>query len=158
MLELASFFFEPIELHLQPADLAIQLVFPRLGFRQARVGFPGKHFGQPFGHLLLPLAHLHRVDLVLRGDRVHWLDALQGLKTNPSAQKHVTQVETLLGVKLDDLYGLLSGDQAIYAGPGAPLSAGLILHPADAAVLGLPAPVRKLIESLVEFKTPTQSR
>jgi A/G-specific adenine glycosylase len=32
------------------------------------------------------------------------------------------------------------------------------LHPADAAVLGLPAPVRKLIESLVEFKTPTQSR
>jgi Protein of unknown function (DUF3352) len=57
----------------------------------------------------------------------------QGLKTNPSAQKQVTQVETLLGVKLDDLYGLLSGDQAVYAGPGAPLSAGLILHPADAA-------------------------
>jgi hypothetical protein len=57
----------------------------------------------------------------------------QGLETNPSAQKQVAQVEALLGVKLDDLYGLLSGDQAIYAGPGAPLSAGLILHPADAA-------------------------
>ena len=57
----------------------------------------------------------------------------QGLKTNPSAQKQVSQVEALLGVKLDDLYALLSGDQAIYAGPGAPLSAGLILHPADAA-------------------------
>jgi hypothetical protein len=57
----------------------------------------------------------------------------QALETNPSAQKQVSQVEALLGVKLDDLYGLLSGDQAIYAGPGAPLSAGLILHPADAA-------------------------
>jgi hypothetical protein len=57
----------------------------------------------------------------------------QALETNPSAQKQVSQVEALLGVKLDDLYALLSGDQAIYAGPGAPLSAGLILHPADAA-------------------------
>jgi hypothetical protein len=57
----------------------------------------------------------------------------QGLATNPSAQKQVSQVEALLGVKLDDLYALLSGDQAIYAGPGAPLSAGLILHPTDAA-------------------------
>ncbi|MDP9258710.1 MAG: DUF3352 domain-containing protein [Actinomycetota bacterium] len=55
----------------------------------------------------------------------------QGLETNPSAQKQVSQVEALLGVKLDDLYGLLSGDQAVYAGPGAPVSAGLILHPAD---------------------------
>jgi hypothetical protein len=57
----------------------------------------------------------------------------QGLKTNPAAQQQVSQVEALLGVKLNDLYGLLSGDQAIYAGPGAPVSAGLILHPADAA-------------------------
>jgi hypothetical protein len=56
----------------------------------------------------------------------------QALKTNPDAQKQVSQVEALLGIKLDDLYALLSGDQAIYAGPGAPLSAGLILHPADA--------------------------
>jgi hypothetical protein len=56
----------------------------------------------------------------------------QALSTNPSAQKQVSQVEALLGIKLDDLYGLLSGDQAIFAGPGAPLSAGLILHPADA--------------------------
>jgi hypothetical protein len=57
----------------------------------------------------------------------------QALKTNSEAQQQVSQVEAMLGVKLDDLYGLLSGDQAIYAGPGAPLSAGLILHPADAA-------------------------
>ena len=56
----------------------------------------------------------------------------QALKTNPSAQKQVSQVEALLGIKLDDLYALLSGDQAIFAGPGSPVSAGLILHPADA--------------------------
>jgi hypothetical protein len=57
----------------------------------------------------------------------------QALKTNPDAQKQVSQVQALLGIQLDDLYALLSGDQALYAGPGAPLSAGLILHPADAA-------------------------
>ena len=57
----------------------------------------------------------------------------QALGTNPDAQKQVSQVEALLGIKLDDLYALLSGDQAIYAGPGAPVSAGLILHPTDAS-------------------------
>ena len=39
----------------------------------------------------------------------------------------------MLGVKLDDVYALLSGEHALYAGPGAPVSAGLILHPTDAA-------------------------
>ncbi len=57
----------------------------------------------------------------------------QALGTNVDAQKQVSQVEALLGIKLDDLYALLSGDQAIYAGPGAPVSAGLILHPTDAS-------------------------
>ena len=56
----------------------------------------------------------------------------QAVKTNPSAQQQVSQAEALLGIKLDDLYALLSGDQAIFAGPGSPVSAGLILHPADA--------------------------
>ena len=57
----------------------------------------------------------------------------QALGTNAGAQKQVSQVEALLGIKLDDLYALLSGDQAVYAGPGAPVSAGLILHPTDAS-------------------------
>jgi hypothetical protein len=57
----------------------------------------------------------------------------KALTTNPQAKQQVSQFEALLGVKLDDIYGLLSGDQALFAGPGAPLSAGLILHPADAA-------------------------
>ena len=47
----------------------------------------------------------------------------EALKSNPGAQKQVSQVEAVLGVKLDDLYALLSGDQALFAGPGAPLSA-----------------------------------
>jgi Protein of unknown function (DUF3352) len=56
----------------------------------------------------------------------------QALATNAAAQKRVAQAEALLGIKLDDLYGLLSGDQAVFAGPGSPLSAGVILHPKDA--------------------------
>ena len=58
----------------------------------------------------------------------------QALGTNAGThKKQVYQVEALLGIKLDDLYALLSGDQAVYAGPGAPVSAGLILHPTDAS-------------------------
>ena len=37
----------------------------------------------------------------------------------------------LLGIKLDDVYALLSGEHALFAGPGAPVSAGMILHPED---------------------------
>jgi hypothetical protein len=55
----------------------------------------------------------------------------EALGSNPDARQQVTQVEAALGIKLDDLYALISGEHALYAGPGAPLSAGLILHPAD---------------------------
>ena len=57
----------------------------------------------------------------------------QAIGANPAAQKQVAQVETMLGIKLADVYALFSGENALYAGPGAPVSAGLILHPADAA-------------------------
>ena len=59
--------------------------------------------------------------------------AEQALAANPAAQAGVTQVETMLGIKLADVYALFSGENTLYAGPGAPLSAGLLLHPADAA-------------------------
>jgi Protein of unknown function (DUF3352) len=55
----------------------------------------------------------------------------QALGSNPDAQKQVQQVEAVLGIKLDDVYALISGEHALYAGPGAPVSAGLILHPPD---------------------------
>ena len=58
--------------------------------------------------------------------------ALDGaLGSNPDAQKQIAQAEALLGITLDDVFALISGEHALYAGPGAPLSAGLILHPAD---------------------------
>jgi hypothetical protein len=84
----------------------------------------------------------------------------QALAANPSAQKQVSQVETALGVKIDDLYGLLSGDQAIYAGPGAPLSAGLILHPADAAkgATTLRALTKLLISQGIQFTDTTDGQ
>lgn len=59
--------------------------------------------------------------------------AEQAIAANPAMQSAVAQVETMLGIKLDDIYALLGGENALYAGPGTPLSAGLLLHPADAA-------------------------
>ena len=42
----------------------------------------------------------------------------QAIAGNPSAQQQVTQVETLLGIKLDDIYALLSGENAHLRRPG----------------------------------------
>ena len=55
----------------------------------------------------------------------------QALKSNPSALQQIAQAEAALGIKLDDVYALFSGEHALFAGPGAPLSAGMILHPED---------------------------
>ena len=57
----------------------------------------------------------------------------QALAANPDATTQVQQVQSVLGVTLDDIYALLGGEHALYAGPGAPVSAGLILHPSDPA-------------------------
>ena len=48
-------------------------------------------------------------------------------------QGKVTQFEGLLGVKLDDLVALTSGEHALFIGPGLPATGGLLLKPADAA-------------------------
>jgi hypothetical protein len=78
----------------------------------------------------------------------------QVLSSNPDAQKQVTQVEALLGIKLDDVYALISGEHALYAGPGAPLSAGLILHPEDTArgATTLKALTRLLTQQGIKFQ------
>jgi hypothetical protein len=39
--ELASFFFKPLQLHLQPSDLLEQLLLAGLGRRGIGVGLPG---------------------------------------------------------------------------------------------------------------------
>ncbi|MDX6538906.1 MAG: hypothetical protein QOI71_516 [Gaiellales bacterium] len=77
----------------------------------------------------------------------------QAIAGNPSAQKQVAQVEALLGIKLDDVYALLAGENALYAGPGAPVSAGLVMHPADAAkgALTLRALTRALATQGIKF-------
>jgi hypothetical protein len=55
----------------------------------------------------------------------------QALGSNSSVQQQIAQAEAALGIKLDDVYALISGEHALFAGPGAPLSAGMILRPAD---------------------------
>src|SRR5690606_4939534 len=69
-LKLASFFFKPLQLHLQPPDLLEQLLLA--GLRRCCVGvrFAGEDFGQSLGCFPFPLAHLHRMHSVLRGDGV----------------------------------------------------------------------------------------
>jgi Protein of unknown function (DUF3352) len=57
----------------------------------------------------------------------------QALAANPDAKTQVQQVQSMLGATLDDIYALLGGEHALYAGPGAPVSIGLILHPSDPA-------------------------
>jgi hypothetical protein len=78
----------------------------------------------------------------------------QALSSNPDAQQQVAQVEAMLGIKLDDVYALISGEHALYAGPGAPLSAGLILHPADTAkgAATLKALTRLLTQQGIKFE------
>ena len=57
----------------------------------------------------------------------------QATAGNPSAREQVARVEALLGIKLDDIFALFAGENALYGGPGAPVSAGLLMRPADAA-------------------------
>ena len=46
------------------------------------------------------------------------LDGVLG--SNPDAQKQIAQAEPPLGITLDDVFALISGEHALYAGPGAP--------------------------------------
>src|ERR1700722_5810529 len=85
-LELASFFFEPFQLHLQAPDLLVELLLALLGRLRVVVRLAGKHLGKLLSYLLLPLAHLYRMDLVLGGYGVNRLDALQGFQADTGFQ------------------------------------------------------------------------
>src|SRR5882672_8430797 len=78
--ELANFFFEPLQLHLQPADLLVEFLLAFLRLRGVRLA--GEHLGQPLRGFLLPLADLDWMHAMPGGDRVNRLDALQGIKSN----------------------------------------------------------------------------
>jgi hypothetical protein len=84
----------------------------------------------------------------------------QALGSNPGAQQQVKQVEAVLGVTLDDAYALIGGEHALYAGPGAPVSAGLILHPSDPArgATTLRALTRLLTQQGIKFQDTTDGQ
>ncbi len=55
----------------------------------------------------------------------------QATSTNPEAKQQISAAEAMLGVKLPDIFALFSGETALYAGPGAPVSAGAVMKPQD---------------------------
>src|ERR1700712_3579212 len=67
-----SFFFEPLQLHLQPADLLEQLGLSGLGVRRGRLGLggSGEEALGPGQELLLPAVDQRRVDAVVAGQFV----------------------------------------------------------------------------------------
>ena len=82
MLKLIPDFFEPVELHLQASDFAIQPV--RCAVRRYRL-WASFAFEQRLGLLLdlfLPLAHLHRMNAVLLTNFIDRLDSPQGLQSD----------------------------------------------------------------------------
>jgi hypothetical protein len=67
--------------------------------------------------------------------------------------KSFAQIQTATGISFDnDLVPLLSGEHAIYAGPGLPFSAALLLKPADAAAGE--ATLRKITAALAKQGVP----
>src|SRR5271154_5084678 len=69
--ELANFFFEPVQLHLQFADLLVQHGFPRLVIDLASCTIPAERCLRVRQQLLLPLAHLRRMDIERAGQLGH---------------------------------------------------------------------------------------
>src|SRR3982751_5079129 len=60
-----NFFFDPLELHLEPADLLVQLGLTGLGVRRGRLCRALKDPGRSGEQLLLPGVDQRRVDAVM---------------------------------------------------------------------------------------------
>jgi hypothetical protein len=65
-----SFFFEPLQFHLQPADLLEQLGLAGLGVSRGRLGRAAEDTLGPGQELLLPPVDERRVDAVMPGELV----------------------------------------------------------------------------------------
>src|SRR3954452_9282996 len=63
--EAGNFFFDPLELHLEPADLLVQLGLTGLGVGRGRLGRALEDPGRPDEQLLLPGVNQRRVDAVM---------------------------------------------------------------------------------------------
>ena len=73
-----SFFFEPLQLHLEPADLLEQLGLAGLGVRRGRLGRAPEDALRPGQELLLPAVDERRVDAVVPGQLVDRPVPLEG--------------------------------------------------------------------------------
>src|SRR5581483_871309 len=76
-----NFFFQPLDLHLEPADLLVELGLDRLAVVVVAAASVLEEGLDPVQELLLPLADLDRVDLEGRGQLgqgLGLLDSLQG--------------------------------------------------------------------------------
>ena len=79
--ELGSFFFQPLQLHLQPADLLVQFGFPHRLLALAVGRAVAEHRRPLSQQLFLPSADLVGMDVVLPGDLIDRLgsfDRFQG--------------------------------------------------------------------------------
>jgi hypothetical protein len=65
-----NFFFHPLELHLEPADLLVEFGLAGLGVARGRLSAVGEDRLGPGEQLLLPGVDLRRVDVVLAGQLV----------------------------------------------------------------------------------------
>lgn len=70
-MDAGSFFFQPLQLHLEAANLLVELVLERFSTRRYLISLRGENITYPFLELLLPLAHLSRVDTMLASNLVH---------------------------------------------------------------------------------------
>src|SRR5262245_61523366 len=66
----SNFFFQPLQLHLEPADLLVQPGLAGLCVGRSRLGAISEDRLRPGEELLLPGMDLRRVDIVLAGQLV----------------------------------------------------------------------------------------
>jgi hypothetical protein len=80
-------FFEPLELHLEFADLGVELLLALLRGECIGVGLFGEDLRQPLGYLLLSLVDLRRMHPMLGGDGVDRIDVLERFQPDLGLQR-----------------------------------------------------------------------
>jgi hypothetical protein len=104
--QLRRFFFQPLELHLELADFLEELRLALGRFGHAWRCLRREDFRQSLQHVLFPLAHLHRVDLVSGGYRVHRLHSFERFQPYLGFELGTELTSTFLGHGLDRFSGL----------------------------------------------------
>src|SRR5207248_10390633 len=76
--EVGSFFFHPLQLHLESADLLVQLRLHDLGVHRRNLAAVGEHLLRSCKQMLLPAVNQRRMDAELAGQFVDRPIALEG--------------------------------------------------------------------------------